>query len=502
MAAVSRLYVEVGRRFRHAVVLVADAHHRRVGGADDHQDGGQADGDQGRPAPRHPRKARPQRRQTAVALQGCLALPGMKPDVGEQHRQKAQVGEDDGGDAEAGGDGDFLDHRHLDERDGHEAHGVGSKRHGAGQQQAAQAVARGRQRLGTRNCFGAHRADHLHAVADPDGEHQEGHEDGDGVDAEAEADEGAELPDHRNQGAGQQHGGEAQGAGVDVDEQGRDRKGDDEEQHHAHGARGDVAHHLGEADDVQIRNGVVAARLGADAFELRGDVEVVELRPGVGIEFLQLGADQGAGEVAGDQTPDDAGLDDVLAHLRQTFFRRLEIRRQHVAAHQAVLDHLDEAHVGGEDGIDLGAIDAGQEEHRVRHLAQQGEELGREHIAVARHHRHGHAVGAAEFVAIFEEGLHVLVFDWQQLGEAGVHAQPGGQPRQRHRRHREDGEGHNAAAEDQTIDKGGDGTFAFACRCFRHHVRLFDFGEGFDAGFPHQHDAAAAGCQRGRYALP
>ena len=103
----------------------------------------------------------------------------------------------------------------------------------------------------------------------------------------------------------------------------------------------------------------------------------------------------------------------------------LEVRRQHVAGGDPVLHHLDEAHVGGEERVHLGPIDPRQEEHRVGHLPERGEEPGCEHVAVARHHRDEHPVGAAELVAILEEGPHVLVLDRHQLGEPGIDLEPG-----------------------------------------------------------------------------
>ena len=230
-------------------------------------------------------------------------------------------------------------------------------------------------------------------------------------------------------------------------------------------------------------------------------MEVVELLPGVGIKFLQLGTHQGAGEVVGNQAADDAGLDDVLAHLCQAFVGWFEIPRQNIAAHQAVLDHLDKAHVGGKDGIDLRAVNARQEENGVGDLAQQGEKFGREHVAVTCHHRHGHAVGAAELFTVFEEGMHVIVLDRQKLRETGVHAQPRGQPGQHHRDHYEEGERQEAAAEDQTVDECSDRMLPLSRSRFLHQGRLFDFGEGFDAEFSDQHHATAIRCQGGRHTL-
>ena len=202
--------------------------------------------------------------------------------------------------------------------------------------------------------------------------------------------------------------------------------------------------------DIRVRTG-----LAADAFELVRDVDVVEPLAGVRVELLKLRGDNRAGEVVRHQAPHDAGLDDVLAHPREAGFGGLEVRRQHVAGGDAVLHHFDVANVRSEDREDLGAVDAGQEERRVRHLAQGGEELGREHVAVARHHRDHHAVRAAELLAILKEGLHVLVLDRHQLGEAGIDPQPGREPPHRQGGEHERREHEAAAGEQQFFDAVG-----------------------------------------------
>ena len=174
-----------------------------------------------------------------------------------------------------------------------------------------------------------------------------------------------------------------------------------------------------------------ALRLPADPLKLLRNFDVVEALAGVRVKLLQLGAHDRAAEVVRHQSPDDAGLDDVLANPREAGLVGLEVHRQHVAGRDAVLHHLDEAHVRGEDGEHLGAVHSGQEEGRVGHLPQHREELGSEHVAVARHHRDDHAVRAPELLAILEKGLHVLVLERHELGEAGVDAQPGGEPTHR-----------------------------------------------------------------------
>jgi hypothetical protein len=249
--------------------------------------------------------------------------------------------------------------------------------------------------------LGAVGAHHLDAVADADGEDQERHQDAHRVDAVAEEGEDAELPDHRRERAGQRDDAELDRLRVDVDEDGGDQEGDAEEQHHAVGAVGDVADHLGEADHVDVDHRGLDHDVDAVAvaapdlfFELPRDVDVVERRAGVGVDLLQLGADDGARKVVGHQAADDARLQDVLAHLRQAFRRRPEIRGHHVAARDAVLDDLGEARVGGHQRAHLGAVDAGNEEHLVGDRLQRREELRGEDVAFPGHQRDQDAVGA------------------------------------------------------------------------------------------------------------
>ena len=120
--------------------------------------------------------------------------------------------------------------------------------------------------------------------------------------------------------------------------------------------------------------------------------------------------------------------------------------------HDAVLDHLDEADVRREDRVHLRPIHARQKEHCVGHLTQRGEEPGREHVVIAGHHRDQHAIRAAELLAILEEGLHVFVLDWHQLGEAGIDPQPCRQPPHRQGDEHERCQHETASVEQQIFD--------------------------------------------------
>ena len=316
-------------------------------------------------------------------------------------------------------------------RDGDEPRRVGGERHSAGQQQTAEARPRGVQACGAIGHLRADRTHHLDAVAHPDSKDEERHQDRHRIDAETQPSEPAELPDHGDEGASERRRSQPDRPRVGVNEQGGDEECQSEECHDPDGAVGDVADHLRKPYDVQIDVNIhvcVCAGLAADALKLVCNLDVVEPLAAVRMELLKLGGDDGAGEVVRHQATDDAGLDDVLPHPGKAGLGRLEVRRKDVAGGDAVLHHLDVAHVRRQDGEDLSPVDTGKEEHLVGHLAQRGEETGREHVAVPRHDRDQHPIRAAELLAVLEEGLHVLVLDRHQLGETGVDSQTRREP--------------------------------------------------------------------------
>ena len=185
------------------------------------------------------------------------------------------------------------------------------------------------------------------------------------------------------------------------------------------------------------------------------------------MELLQLRADYRAAEIVRDQTPHDAGLDDVLPHPCESGLGGLEVHRQHVPGRDAVFHHFDEAHVGGEDGKDLGPVHSGKEEGRVGHLAKHREELRREHVAISRHERDDHPIRAAELVAVLEESAHVLVLERHQLGESRVDPESRREPGHREGGQREGRDHQAAAAKEQTLEAGAHDSRSpvRGCRC-------------------------------------
>ncbi|MCY1455433.1 hypothetical protein D9M71_725680 [compost metagenome] len=114
---------------------------------------------------------------THRALRGCGADSG----VGEQDRNQDQLGEDQYRYADAGGEGKIADDRDVDDHQHGEAHHVGEQGGQTGHEQTTEGVARSDVLVGTPADV-LHDAVHLlRAMGQTDGEYQEGHQDGIGV---------------------------------------------------------------------------------------------------------------------------------------------------------------------------------------------------------------------------------------------------------------------------------------------------------------------------------
>ena len=201
-----------------------------------------------------------------------------------------------------------------------------------------------------------------------------------------------------------------------------------------------------------------------DRFELAGDRVVVDGHAVRGVLGHQIDPDHGAGEVLGDQTPDDIGLFDVRAdrgELRRRGLEAIDIRcerrRDHVAAGETVFDDLDEAHIRREDRTDARLVDVFDRLGGLGDVLHGLEERLVEHVAVLVHHRDQDAVGAAEVFLIVEKSLHVFVIEWNLFLEAGVHAQLRGEIRHRDRDQREQNQHDDAVAEQQIFGEALEG---------------------------------------------
>ncbi|MCY1359509.1 hypothetical protein D9M69_460830 [compost metagenome] len=126
---------------------------------------------------------------------GCLATDSA---IGQQHRQQHQVGEDQYGYANAGGDRQVLDHRNVDQQQHGEAHGIGQQCGEASEEQAAKGVARSHQLVGAASDV-LHDAVHLlGAMGHADGKHQERHQDRERIKRITQQCYQPKLPGHGN----------------------------------------------------------------------------------------------------------------------------------------------------------------------------------------------------------------------------------------------------------------------------------------------------------------
>ena len=437
------------------------------------------DGDQRRHRPRECRQRLPDRagmRRLADTALAELVVALAEAGVGQQYRQQHQVGEDDHRYADRCRDRQLLNDPDVDEQDGDEADAVRQQGNGSRHQQATEAAPRGvlaahaRRRTqfigaafhATEQALGEPGVDHLHAMADADREDQERRQDVHRINAETQQLQDAKLPDHRHDRRQDRPDGQAERTGIEPQQHQRHHDGNGEEHHHRLGAIGNVAHHLGETDDVDLD--LVVLVLLADGFELVGYLLVVQLAV-TRILGDQLGPDHGAGEVLCHQSADDAGLVDVRADGLEILGDGLEARRvgregrrNHVAAGKTVLDDFHESHVRGEDRTHAGIVHLVNADDVVGDLLHGLHEWQREHVAVARHDRDQYAVGATEFVLVLQEGLHVLMVERDLLLEAGVDLELAGKPHHRHGDRGEQEQDQRPRTEDEAFAESMEGT--------------------------------------------
>ncbi len=395
-------------------------------------------------------------------------------EVRSRHRQHHQVGDDLVGHAQRGGDRQLAHHRDRDEQQGDERYEGGHQGQRARNQQAGEAVAAGVV-VGAAVRYLPHdEVDLLHTMRYADGEHQEGHEHAERIQAEAEQLERAELPHQRGERAHDRQQREAHRPAVPVHRQRRQHQGYGAELQHRARAVGDVADLLGEADDLDLEIRILELR--ADALFQQVVVgHVVQLRV-VGAHLQQLGGDHGARLVARDQRTHESALRRGTANARDGLGCELSGRDgavdQRVGPEAFLGDLVDEA-VGRPDRAHAQPLDAGQVADGLGDLVHPLQRGGRPDAAVPRLHHDVQAVGAQHVVAVLLEGLDVLVPDRHLFLEARVHAQlhrePGHHRGEKHQR----GEQHRPVVEDDLFDalhgadEGGPGR-----RCGVGHGRL------------------------------
>lgn len=147
-------------------------------------------------------------------LGGCVLV--VDAQQRRHQRQHHQVGDDLVGHAKRSRDRQFPHHRDRDQQQRHEGNQRGHQRQRPGNQQPGEA----------RACrlFGAladgdlahDEVDLLHAMGNPDGEHQEGHQHCQRIEPVAQQAQAAELPDQRGQRTDQRQQGETQRVAIPV----------------------------------------------------------------------------------------------------------------------------------------------------------------------------------------------------------------------------------------------------------------------------------------------
>ncbi|MCY1282274.1 hypothetical protein D9M70_311060 [compost metagenome] len=349
-------------------------------------------------------------------------------EVGEQHRQQHQVGEDQHRHTDAGGDRQVLDHRNVDQHQHGEAHGVGQQRGEAGQEQAAEGVTRRHQLVGAAPDV-LHDAVHLlRAMADADGVDQERHQDRVRVQLVAEQRQQAEQPDHPDQGAALHDQRAAPAAGELVEHRRGDQHRHGEERQHRVEPFDQIAHDLGEADDVDVH--ALGLVLAAQLFERVGEGLVVERLTGLRVEVEQRQVDDGRAQVARHQLADLAGAFDVGAQAVEALGAAVEAVRYYRAAIESLLGDALPAGRRGPQRPHERAVDAGHQVKVVVDLLQGLHVLGGEDVtALPGRQRHGDAqrvAGALEVLGVFEVRQGEGMVRRDGLEEAGVEAQAAG----------------------------------------------------------------------------
>ena len=149
----------------------------------------------------------------------------------------------------------------------------------------------------------------LHTMADTDGKNQEWRQNIHWVQAVAQQAQRAHLPDHSDQGAGQWQYGQPDGPRIQVQQNSRDHKGNQEKPDDGLGPIGYIADDLGKTDDMNSE--IITFELGSDRFELCGYFTVIQLFPGLGVLLKQVGPHHGAGEIGRNQSPHLTRFDDI-----------------------------------------------------------------------------------------------------------------------------------------------------------------------------------------------
>ena len=217
----------------------------------------------------------------------ALAVSGAGFLVRQQQRQQQQIRQDNRRHTDARGDGQLTNRRHRDEQDGDKPDRVRDQRHAARHEQLPECTARRFERVAARKQLGAKRPHHLHAVAHADRKNEKRHEDRHRVNAVAKPVQEAKLPRHRRDRATKRQRRKPKRLRVEPNQQRSHHHRHAKEKHDVERPVPNIAHNLGEADDVHADG--IRFVLHSQRLQPLGQGEGVEPLAGGRIDVKQVG---------------------------------------------------------------------------------------------------------------------------------------------------------------------------------------------------------------------
>ncbi|MNZ79070.1 hypothetical protein D3C78_976640 [compost metagenome] len=217
-------------------------------------------------------------------------------------------------------------------------------------------------------------------MGNPNGEDEEGHQYGIGVQIEPQCSHQAELPYRRDDRAENHQCGAAKTAGVDINDEGGDNGGDGEVEEDLDQPIDQVPDQFGEANDVDPDRGRLMA---ADSLlQIPGQGLVVKLLASGRINVQQRNDDHRGLQVGSHQAADHAGAVDVLPQKFDLFGRAVIGGRQYRPTGEPLLGHLHPSHRRGPDRLHPGPVDAGDQHQFIVDSLESFQVLSVEYVAI------------------------------------------------------------------------------------------------------------------------
>ena len=340
------------------------------------------------------------------------------PEIGHEHRQHDQVGKDDSGHTDTGSYTQFLDDFDVNYQQCNEPDAVAYQCRHAGDIEAPESQPGSKQALPGFQHMQGDCVDHLYTVADTYRQDQKGHQDGVGIESEAQQLQQPQLPDNGNDRADQRRDGGAQAAGVDKQQDKGDDQCNDGKQQDGADTFQQVTDDLGEADDVHT-DIVVFVTLAHQRFQRSGKLQVIKALPGGGVHVVNGYLDDGGFEVIGHHAADNTGAHQVDTQLPQARLGAVVFRWDDRASLEALLGHHVPAYIRTPQAQHAVLVDTRHIEDFIGDLAKRGQVLIVENIAFFNRHRDFEA-GAAG-LQVTQVAIHFLdkgVALGNQLGKA------------------------------------------------------------------------------------